>query len=95
MLFRSDEKIQDIVKLEEQKLISNEEIKENDRELEKVTRQQLVLVFLFGLMALLLLMSARNFNILTKHSVATVSVLRDIVAGCVGFLVGAQGTCDK
>ncbi len=50
--------------------------------------QQVVIATAIGLSSLLALLIARNFLTLTVSSVATASHLRDLVLGCVGFLVG-------
>ncbi len=50
--------------------------------------QQIIIATAIGLVSLVALLIARNFMQLTAASVATASHLRDLVLGCVGFLVG-------
>lgn len=69
---------------------------EKDRKKTKMSKQQIKIVFTFGLISLLLLVIARNF-LLENNSVvgATISQLRDFVSASVGFLVGSPCTNNK
>lgn len=49
---------------------------------------QVLIVFGIALTALLVMLAARNFTVLSATSVATISQMRDIVCSSVGFLLG-------
>lgn len=51
--------------------------------------QQIIIVFLIGLVSLILLIITRNFIGMSEHIRGTISQLRDFVSGSVGFLVGS------
>ncbi len=54
----------------------------------QTSNQQIIITTMIGMISLLALLYARNFIPLTEASTAGLSHLRDIVSGCVGFLVG-------
>ncbi len=54
----------------------------------QTSHEQIIITTLIGLVSLLALLIARDFLSITSASVATMSHLRDLVSGCVGFLVG-------
>ena len=49
---------------------------------------QTVIVSTIGIVALIVLMFARNFTVLNTSTIATLSQFRDFVSGSVGFLIG-------
>lgn len=61
------------------------EVPETD--IETNDSQVIVLTFL-GSIALISLIVAENFGLLTQSSSASISQLRDIVCSCIGFLIG-------
>lgn len=50
---------------------------------------QIIIVTFIGIFCLVLLIIARNCTTITPHSMSSLSLLRDIVSGCVGFLLGS------
>ena len=52
------------------------------------TEQQIIIVTVIGIISLIAIIMARDFNIDTTLSAATISQLRDFVSGSVGFLLG-------
>lgn len=51
--------------------------------------QQVIIVFIIGLVSLILLIITRNCFGISEHIRGTISQLRDFVSGSVGFLVGS------
>ncbi|BBF45121.1 hypothetical protein lbkm_3880 [Lachnospiraceae bacterium KM106-2] len=51
--------------------------------------EQVVIVSIFGISALIILILARDFLPFTPYVQSSVSQLRDFVSSCVGFLVGS------
>lgn len=69
---------------------------EKDRKKSKMSKQQIKIVFTFGVISLVLLLLARN--VVSQDNpvmMATISQLRDFVSGSVGFLVGSPCTNNK
>ncbi len=54
----------------------------------KISRVQIILTTVIGVISLVIILIARNFIELTPASVPAITHLRDFVSGCVGFLVG-------
>ncbi len=63
-------------------------ISNNTESESETSNQQIIITTIIGLVSLIAILIARNFIPLTSASVATLSHLRDLVSGCVGFLVG-------
>ncbi len=62
----------------------------NDRAAEiTASKEQIIITTAIGVVALLALLIARNFFTLDASTATTASHLRDLVSGCVGFLVGS------
>lgn len=64
----------------------------NDRSITKNTysnKLQIIIVTSIGTISLILLLCVRNSNEIYTASVPVISQLRDIVCGCIGFLLGS------
>lgn len=56
---------------------------------------QIVIAAVIGLTSLCILLTYRNFFVMTQDSAGIVSQLRDFVSGCVGFLIGGTTSREK
>ncbi|AOR24563.1 hypothetical protein [Clostridium taeniosporum] len=65
----------------------NEQLKEEKRP-NYERRAQIIIVFVIGLISLILLLIIRDFIKISDSEIPIISQLRDIVSGCVGFLIG-------
>ncbi|WP_252234591.1 hypothetical protein [Clostridium sp. ZS1] len=54
----------------------------------RASEEQIVIVFIIGLVSLILLLLVRDFIQVSDLDIPIISQLRDIVCGCVGFLLG-------
>ncbi|MBN1046651.1 hypothetical protein DVW08_14990 [Clostridium botulinum] len=54
----------------------------------RASEEQVVIVFIIGLVSLILLLLVRDFIQVSDLDIPIISQLRDIVCGCVGFLLG-------
>lgn len=69
--------------------------KNNNYDEDSTTEQQIIIVTVIGIISLISIIMARDFNIDTTVSSATISQLRDFVSGSVGFLLGCPTKTNK
>ncbi|NFO04594.1 hypothetical protein FDB23_10765 [Clostridium botulinum] len=65
----------------------NKKIEADDRR-NNASKEQIIIVFIIGLVSLILLLLVRDFIEVSNAEIPIISQLRDIVCGCVGFLLG-------
>ncbi|GKX66677.1 hypothetical protein [Inconstantimicrobium mannanitabidum] len=68
--------------------IDNLDNKDENEQSRNINEQQIVIATVIGVISLVVLLIARNMNIINTTTAATISQLRDFVAGSVGFLLG-------
>lgn len=56
---------------------------------------QSIIALVFSIIIILALIIGVNFKLVNEGSVATISQLRDLVSGSIGFLLGNQPKQDK
>ncbi|MBN1069047.1 hypothetical protein DVW02_13780 [Clostridium botulinum] len=67
---------------------NNNENLEDENKKSRASEEQIVIVFIIGLVSLILLLLVRDFIQVSDLDIPIISQLRDIVCGCVGFLLG-------
>lgn len=73
----------------------NEYYLEEEGDENTTSEQQVIIVTVIGVVSLIAIIIARDFNINTTASAATISQLRDFVSGSVGFLLGCPTKTNK
>ncbi len=58
------------------------------------SKLQIIIITTIGLLSLIVLLIVRNLNLIRTETVATISQLRDIVCGSVGFLLGCPSSSE-
>jgi hypothetical protein len=67
----------------------------NDKKELSANNQQIIVATTIGIIALIVLMVARNSIDITDKSIATIAQMRDFVSGCVGFLLGCPTNANR
>ncbi len=79
-----------IINNDNKKIIINNDNKKIEAEERRnnASKEQIIIVFIIGLVSLILLLLVRDFIEVSNAEIPIISQLRDIVCGCVGFLLG-------
>ncbi len=85
-----NKKCNEIDLLDKKNIIINNDNKKIEAEERRnnASKEQIIIVFIIGLVSLILLLLVRDFIEVSNAEIPIISQLRDIVCGCVGFLLG-------
>ncbi|WP_252231138.1 hypothetical protein [Clostridium sp. ZBS15] len=67
---------------------NNNEHLDGENKQNRASEEQIIIVFIIGLASMILLLLVRDFIQVSNPDIPIISQLRDIVCGCVGFLLG-------